>query len=161
MFSTLLRAWDWMAVAGRACTFTLAIVMLTNNTLAARGLVLTVAEPSRAFFSEGQSADLPATSVWTYARKSIVNNESFFFFASFFLLLFLKKKKWRDNLFVLFFLFCCGSKSFSKNFQACSYTYQPNTFTPAIVFNALTSDGLNGCCRRRLHSFARYCYANA
>ena len=69
-----------MDVAGRACTLTLAIVMLTHNTLAAQdllvltaclktsvgqvlpdnnflytyiSLILTVAAPSRAFLSEG------------------------------------------------------------------------------------------------------------
>ena len=141
-----------MAVAGRACTFTLAIVMLTHNTLAARGLVLTVAKPSRAFLSEGQSADLPATSVWTYARKSIVNKESFFFFASFFLLLFLKKKN--EEIIYLYFSF-----SFVAGQRERKDTKRKRN--NAIVFNALTSDGLNGCCRRRLHSFARYCYANA
>ena len=140
------------------------IIMLCSRITSSRReglLVLTAAAPSRASFSEGQSAGLPANIHLVLCSQEHCKQSRFLLFCFVFSSFVLKKKKWRDNLFVLFFLFCCGSKSFSKNFQACSYTYQPNTFTPAIVFNALSSDSLNGCSRRSLHSFARYRYADA
>ena len=55
-------------------------------------LVLTVAEPSRASFSEGQSAGSPATSIWSYACKSIVNNKVSSFWLRFFFFHFKEEK---------------------------------------------------------------------
>ena len=87
------RWFEWLLQAVPALFRSLSLCSRITRSRREGLLVLAAAEPSRASLSEGQSAGLPATAIWFYARKSIGNNESFFFFASFFLLLFLKKKK--------------------------------------------------------------------